>query len=257
MDISAVVVASNEAKGLEAALRSLEGIAAETIVADRFGHADTAKAARLHGARVDQRGPADIAGYWDHAVGLASHPWILFLGPGQRLSAALRQEIAELRGLEPACAGFSAVREAWYLGRRIRHSGWRGSRTTCLFRKSGARLETDETGERFVVAGDVEPLDGALHHLAFETIGEHAAAVNRLSGLAARRLYAGRRKGRILSMLAGPPLRFLSVYFLKLGLLDGFPGLVIAVLEGYGTFLRLAKLRSIWKKGEHIEPLPY
>jgi len=33
--------------------------------------------------------------------------------------------------------------------------------------------------------------------------------------------------------------------------------LVIAGLEGYGTFLRLAKLRSIWKKGEHIEPLPY
>lgn len=257
MDISAVVVAQNEAKELEAALRSLEGVVSEIIVADKFGHDDIHEIARRHGARLDRHAAADAAGQKNHAAALASHPWILCLDAGERLSPALRRELEELRVLEPACSGFSVVRESCYLGRWIRHSGWGPGRTTCLFRKGKARWEGDEGGGRLAVDGDVEKLGGPLHHLAFETISEHAAGVNKLSGLAARRLYARRRKGRILAMLVLPPLRFLSVYILKLGFLDGFPGFVIAGLEGYGTFLRLAKLRSIWKKGEHIEPLPY
>ncbi len=39
--------------------------------------------------------------------------------------------------------------------------------------------------------------------------------------------------------------------------LDGFPGLVIAFMNGYSAFLRQAKLREIWTKGECIEPFPY
>jgi hypothetical protein len=163
----------------------------------------------------------------------------------------------KLRGKEPACAGFSVPREAYYLGRWIRHSGWRPDRRVRLFRRDRARWEGDYVHERLAVDGDVEKLRGSIHHFPFETIGEHAARVNKFSGLAAQKLYARRKKGRIPSMVVLPPFRFLATYVLKLGFLDGFAGLVIAGLDGYSVFLRQAKLRSIWKKGKHIEPFPY
>jgi hypothetical protein len=54
-----------------------------------------------------------------------------------------------------------------------------------------------------------------------------------------------------------PFFRFVRAYFWKLGFLDGFPGLVISVLTAHAVFVRYAKLREIWKKGERIEPFPY
>ena len=53
-----------------------------------------------------------------------------------------------------------------------------------------------------------------------------------------------------------PFSRFLKSYILKRGFLDGFAGIVVSVLNGYSIFVRYAKLREIWKKGERIEPFP-
>jgi glycosyltransferase involved in cell wall biosynthesis len=257
VEISAVVITFNEEKRLEAALRSLEGVASEIIVVDSLSTDDTLKVARKYTERVYERAWTHSADQKNHADTLASFPWILSLDADERLSPALRDELVKLRGHEPPCTGFSIPREAYYLGRWIRHSGWRPDRRVRLFRRDRARWEGDDVHERLVVDGDVEKLRGPIHHFPFETIGEHAARVNKFSSLAAQKLYAGKKKARLLRLLVLPTLRCLKTYFLKLGLLDGFPGLVIACLDGYGEFLRSAKLRSIWKKGKHIEPFPY
>jgi hypothetical protein len=49
-----------------------------------------------------------------------------------------------------------------------------------------------------------------------------------------------------------PSLIFLKSYLWRGGFLDGFAGLVISVLHGYSIFVRYAKLKEIWKKGERI-----
>jgi glycosyltransferase involved in cell wall biosynthesis len=257
VEISAVVITFHEEKRLEAALRSLKGVVSEIIVVDSFSTDDTLKIARKYTARAYERAWTHYADQKNHADGLASFPWILSLDADERLSSVLRDELLKLRGKEPACAGFSVPREAYYLGRWIRHSGWHPDRRVRLFRRDRARWEGDYVHERLVVDGDVEKLHGPVHHFTFETIGEHAARVNKFSGLAAQKLYARRKKGRILPMFVQPPFRFLATYFLRLGFLDGFAGLVIAGLDGYSVFLRQAKLRSIWKKGKHIEPFLY
>ena len=38
---------------------------------------------------------------------------------------------------------------------------------------------------------------------------------------------------------------FLKTYFFELGLLDGFDGLVISVMNAGGSFLKYAKLREM------------
>ncbi len=258
MEISAVVITYNEEKNLEAALGSLRGIVSEVVVVDSFSTDATFRIAKKHTPRVVQRTWTNYADQKNYANGLAAGPWILSLDADERLSPGLREELLALKAAfkEPGCAGFSMPRRVFYLGRWIRHSGWYPDRRVRLFRKEAARWEGDYVHESLIVAGRIERLKGDVYHLSYRDIADHLERINKFSSLGAQKLYAKKKKCRAAHLIFLPPARFVKSYFLKRGFLDGFPGLVISVLNGYAVFARYAKLREIWKKGERIEPFP-
>jgi hypothetical protein len=192
----------------------------------------------------------------DYADNLAANPWILSLDADERLSPELREEIHALGGDEPSCAAFSMPRRVYYLGRWIKHSGWYPDRKIRLFRKDRAQWEGAFVHEDLAVEGEVRKLDGDILHFTYRNIADHLSRINAFSDLGAQKLYAQRKKCRLRHLLLVPPGRFFKSYVLRAGFLDGFAGLVIAALNGYGIFVRYAKLREIWKKGKRIEPFP-
>lgn len=257
MEISVVIITFNEEKKIEDALKSVAGAASEVIVVDSRSTDDTVKIVKKHTNRVFER---DWAGYADQknfGNSKASFPWVLSLDADERLSPELREELLELRKTEPSCSGFVIPRQVFYLGRWIRHSGWYPDRRVRLFRKDKARWEGDYVHEKLVVEDRTEKLKGTIHHFTYRNIADHLARINKFSGLGAQKLYAGKKKCRWYHLVFLPAGRFLKAYILKLGFLDGFAGLVISVLTGYAIFVRYAKLREIWKRGERIEPFSY
>ena len=187
----------------------------------------------------------------------ASFPWILSLDADERLSAELRQEIQSLKQDDPQCSGFTMPRQVYYLGKWIRHSGWYPDRKLRLFRKDKARWVGAYIHEKVEIQGKVEKLGGSIHHFTYSNIQEHIARINFFSDLGAKKLYAEKKKCRWYHLLFLPFFRFTKSYLWRGGFLDGFAGLVISVLNGYSIFIRYAKLKEIWKKGERIEPFPY
>jgi len=257
VDISVVIITFNEEKRLEPALKSVAGVASEIIVVDSHSTDGTVKLARRYTPKVFERAWTNFADQKNFANAQAAGPWILSLDADERLSPELRDEILALRRGEPDCAGFSMPRLVHYLGRWIRHSGWYPDRKIRLFRKDRAVWKGEYVHESLLLDGPLGRLKGPLHHFTYETIAAHVARINTFSGLGAQKLYARGKKGRFLHLLVLPWARFFKSYILQLGVLDGFPGLVIAALSGYAVFLRYAKLREIWKKGERIEPVSY
>lgn len=257
MDISAVIITSNEEKRLEPALKSLQGIASEIVVVDRFSTDDTLKLARKYTDRVFQRKWTDFADQKNFANSKASFGWILSLDADERISSELRQELLQLKETEPECSGFSMPRQVYYLGKWIRHSGWYPDRKIRLFRRDKARWEGAYVHEELVIEGVVEKLEGAIHHFTYRDISEHLKRINAFSELGAKKLYARQKKCRWHHLVLLPFFRFVKTFLFRAGFLDGFAGFVISVLHGYAIFLRYAKLREIWKKGEKIEPFPY
>jgi glycosyltransferase involved in cell wall biosynthesis len=257
MDISAVIITFNEEQRLEPALQSLEGLVREVIVVDAFSTDGTVKLAKARGCRVFERAWTNYSDQKNFANDKASSAWILSLDADERVSPELRRELEGLAGVEPACDGFSIPRRVYYLGRWIRHSGWYPDRRVRLFRRGAARWEGEYVHENLVVSGRVERLRGDISHFTYRNIADHVARINKFSGLGAQKLYVRRKKCRWYHLVFLPPGRFLKSYILKAGVLDGFPGLVISVLNAYAIFIRYAKLREIWKKGEKIEPVPY
>jgi len=254
--ISAVLITHNEEANIEAALRSLEGIASEIIVVDSRSTDLTVKLARRFTDKVFERKWTNYSDQKNYANNLASNPWILSLDADERLSPELRTEIQALHGEDVSCAAFSMPRRVYYLGRWIKHSGWYPDRKIRLFRKDRAHWEGAYVHEDLAVDGDIGKLKSDILHFTYRNIADHLTRINAFSDLGAQKLYAQRKKCRLRHLLLVPPGRFIKSYVLRAGFLDGFAGLVIAVLNGYGIFVRYAKLREIWKKGERIEPFP-
>ncbi|MFQ5721377.1 MAG: glycosyltransferase family 2 protein [Candidatus Aminicenantales bacterium] len=257
MEISAVIITYNEEKRLEPALKSLQGVASEIIIVDAYSQDKTLKIAKRYTDKVFQRKWTSFADQKNFANSKASFPWILSLDADERLSPQLRQEILALKESEPQVAGFSMPRQVFYLGKWIRHSGWYPDRKIRLFRKDKAYWEGEYIHEDLKIEGRVAKLKGTIHHFTYGRIQDHLERINAFSELGAKKLYARGKKCRWYHLVFLPFFRFAKSYFLKAGFLDGFAGLVISVLNGYSIFIRYAKLKEIWKKGEKIELFPY
>jgi len=90
----------------------------------------------------------------------------------------------------------------------------------------------------------VRTLRGDLLHYTYRSIADHLRTIDRFT--ARGRTGDARTRQRCGAALAGlllhPPAKFLKMYLLKAGFLDGTAGLIIAVLGSYYVFLKYAKL---------------
>jgi glycosyltransferase involved in cell wall biosynthesis len=257
VEISAVIITFNEEKRLEPALKSLAGLVSEIVVVDSFSTDKTVKLTKKYTNKVFQRKWTDYTDQKNYANARTSFPWILSLDADERISPELREEILEIKKEEPECDGFSIPRQVYYLGKWIRHSGWYPDRKLRLFRKERARWEGEYVHERLVIEGKIQKLSGSIHHFTYRNISEHLDRINKFSELGAQKLYAKGKKCRWHHLVFMPFFRFVKSFFWRAGFLDGYPGFIVSVLNSYSIFLRYAKLREIWKKGERIEPFPY
>lgn len=246
MKISAVIITFNEEDRLPDALASLRGVADEIVVVDSYSTDQTAEIARQTRAAVYQNRFEDYGQQKNFALQKAGNDWILNLDADERVSSELKDAIKELREKElpENVAAFAIKRKTFYLGRWIRHSGWYPDRKVRLFRKSGASWQ-GRIHEKLQVTGDIIPLSGAILHFTYRDIGDHVRRLNRYSAFQAEEIVRQNKKFLFLRLLVLPPVTFLRHYIWKLGLLDGFPGFVIATISSWGTAMKYFKAIAI------------
>ena len=246
MKISAVIITFNEEDRLPDALASLRGVADEIVVVDSYSTDQTVEIARQARAAVYQNRFEDYGQQKNFALQKAGNDWILNLDADERVSSELKDAIKELREKElpENVAAFAIKRKTFYLGRWIRHSGWYPDRKVRLFRKSGASWQ-GRIHEKLQVTGDIIPLSGAILHFTYRDIGDHVRRLNRYSAFQAEEIVRQNKKFLFLRLLVLPPVTFLRHYIWKLGLLDGFPGFVIATISSWGTAMKYFKAIAI------------
>lgn len=243
--ISVVVITLNEADRIPALLDSAK-FADEVIVVDSGSADATAEICRTAGARVVAHPWEGYARQKQLAMDLASGNWVLNLDADERISPALAAEIREaIRNAPADVCGFSMPRLSRYLGRWIRHGGWYPDRKVRLVRKGCGKWTGSGLHEKLEVTGAVRPLSSPILHEVYRNISDQIQTIDRFSGV-----YAGERKAAGGWFAAAGALhalgKFLECYLWKLGLLDGLPGLVIAMNSAWYVFLKHAKT---WEKG--------
>ncbi|HDH06103.1 MAG TPA: glycosyltransferase family 2 protein [Nitrospirae bacterium] len=241
--VSVVIVTNNEELNIEDALKSVAD-AKEIIVIDSFSADRTVEICRKYTDRVYQHEWQGFAGQKQMAVDYAEGPWVLILDADERVTPELKAEITE-NIADTDCSGFYMPRENYFIGKRIRHSGWWPDNTLRLFRKDKGYLEPREVHEKVIVQGNTGYLKNPLKHFTYRSVPDFTERMERYSTLAAREIRKNSGRAGLFSLTIKPVATFVKMYMLRLGLLDGTRGLMLAVLYSYYTFLKYAKT---WEK---------
>lgn len=229
--LSACIVTFNEADRIEACLRSLS-FCDEIIVVDSHSADDTRLRAAALGARVIERDWPGYRSQKQFAVDAARHDWVLCLDADERLTERLRDEILGLRAAGFAgAAGYSVPRITDYFGRFLRHGNAYPDRLVRLFDRRRGGWVGDEIHENTRVDGHVGRLRGHLEHYSYRSLADHLNRMQRYADLMAQALYQRGRRCGLAPVLLNPQWRFIRGYLLRLGFLDGWRGLVFALIE--------------------------
>lgn len=245
--ISAVVITLDEERNIERCLRSVAPFAAETLVVDSGSRDATTEIAARLGARVLHHPWSGYGPQKRFAVAQAAHPWVFSIDADEEVSPALAAEIASLDFTRD---GYEVPRAVHYLGRWIRHGIWYPGYVTRLFRRDRGGFSDDAIHESVRVNGHTGRLRADLLHYSYRDVDHHLAKMNEFTTLSAQKMFAERRRAGAARLALQPPLEFLRAYAARGGILDGYPGLVIALFHAYYVFLKYAKLRELWLRAE-------
>lgn len=247
MRISACIIVRDEADRIEACLASV-AFCDEVLVLDSGSRDGTADLCRRLGARVEETDWPGYAAQRNRAAQRASHDWILSVDADERVDDELRTALVALRetgGPEgPSAALYPVRRKVFALGRWIRHGGWYPEHRPRLYDRRRASW-TGMVHEWLEAQGPLGPvLLGHLEHRPFRSLVDHWQRLGRYAELASGEMYAAGRRAGLLTLWLRPWVRFLKMYVLRAGFLDGQAGYLLARLEAAYVFLKYARLRE-------------
>lgn len=238
--VSACVIAFNEEQKLRACLESV-AFCSEVVLVDSHSTDRTREIAAELGARVIERDwPGHIA-QKNFAIDQASHEWVLCLDADERVTPELAASIQRVMA-DPQADGYEVARRNVYLGRWIKHGGWYPDRKLRLFRRAKGRWGGTNPHDHVTVEGRVARLEGDLEHTSYDSIQDHLKTIDYFSSIAAGEKLRRGQRAIGLQLLLNPPWKFLKMFLLQGGILDGWRGLIVAALGAFYVFLRYAKL---------------
>jgi glycosyltransferase involved in cell wall biosynthesis len=241
LPVSILLLARDEAERLAALLPALRFAREIVVVVDASSRDQTREIAERHGARVFVRALEGFGPQRQFALAQCGQEWVLWLDADERLDAravsALREALAS-----GTAAAYRWRRRTWFLGRPMRFCGWRGERVLRLFRRCTARFDDAPVHERVIVEGAVADLRGVIEHRSYESWADCRDKLVRYATAGAEKARREGRRAGPLDVMLRPPLRFLRMYVLQLGFLDGARGVAVCALAAAQVLLRYADL---------------
>jgi len=264
---SVLVLSKNEEANIQACLDSVSWCD-DVVVLDSQSTDRTREIASANGARLFERAFDNFGAQRNHALDNIDfrHAWVFHLDADERFNDDLRRECEEVIAKDEHSAYFVANR-LMFLRRWIKYSSQYPYHQVRLVKRGEARFAKAGHGQREdATQRGVGYLRTPYDHLNFSKgIADWVARHNRYSSheaAEAAELCEGRvpvgdifssdslaRKRALKRLHARLPARwlfkFLYLYVLKCGFLDGYPGFAYCTLNGFYDFLISVKIREM------------
>ena len=269
MSISVLVLTKNEEQDLPGCLQSVAW-SDDIIVFDSCSTDQTQGIARHHGARVVERPFDNWASHqtWGLRNIAFRYPWVFYIDADERLTPEAAREIQSISSLlEPDAVAYRIRRRDFFQGRQLKHvqtSPW----YIRFFRPEFVHYER-LVNPITVVDGPIADLTHPLDHYPFSKGLSHwIARHNSYSTLEAQQIIENRRNSEPFSLSAAffesdfnrrrfhqkelfyrlparPLIKFLLLYGLKRGFLDGGPGFTYALLQSIYELFIVLKVQEL------------
>jgi len=245
--ISVVTIVNNEEKHIRNYLENVKHVADEIIIMDSMSEDKTVEICREFTDKIFIQEFKGFGRQKQDAVAKASNEWILQIDADERLSKELIDEINKWKSFEPGpVAGYSIPFRLIFMGRHMRFGRCGGEYHIRLFKKASARYGDKIIHEGIKIKGKVGKLNSRIYHYSYDTLDEYFEKFNKYTTLIAKEKYKNGQRFHVWHFLR-LPWEFVLRFFIKLGFLDGIPGLVYSILSAWYAFVKHLKIKDFQK----------
>ncbi len=239
--ISAIVLTKNEEKTLKKCLDSIKWCD-EVIVIDDFSTDNTVKIAKEFNTKIFQHAlNKNFSQQRNFALTQANNNWVFFVDADEEVTLSLQYEITnQINNQFQAFDGYyiKRVDEMWH--RKLNY-GEVGNVFILRLAKKDAGIWHGKVHEVWKIKGKTKKLANILLHYPHPTISSFLSEVNYYSNLRSDELIDKKKKISAWQIITYPIGKFVFNYILKLGFLDGIPGLIIAIMMSFHSYLVRSK----------------
>ncbi len=240
--LSAIVTTFNEEANIADCIESLLWCD-EILVVDSFSTDRTEEiASAFDKVTFVQRTYYGSAAQKNWAMDEVDCDWILIFDADERCTPALQREIETLLAEGPDHDAFTIDRRAYFLGRRIRFSGWQHDRVVRLVKRGTARYPNRRVHADMDTLGPAPVLDQAMEHYMVDSLDEYIRRIMKYSLWGAAQAWKEGKRSGFAEVFGRTIWRFFRTYFFQLGILDGMVGLVFCMLQAFGTYMKWSLL---------------
>ncbi|MGO2496905.1 MAG: glycosyltransferase family 2 protein [Vibrio litoralis] len=172
-----------------------------------------------------------------------SSDYVLWLDADEQVTPELKQSILQTVKENRGNCVYKIDRLSTAFGKQIKHSGWSPDWVTRLYRTKETQYNQALVHESVEVPDchKVIALQGKLLHNTFDELSQYTRKTSLyMKSWADQR--EGKKKSSLSSAILHAFFRFIKMYIIKLGFLDGRHGLLLAILSANTTFTRYADL---------------
>jgi len=239
--ISTTIIVRNNEDIIERCLKSVAWTD-EIIIADSGSTDQTLDICRKYHCKIVETPWLGFGQTKQLAEKHTSHEWVFSIDSDEVCSNTLKEEIQNTLSAPQDFAGFKIKRRTFYLNKPIKYCGWQNDYPLRLYRKSLGGFNSRNIHEFVEVKGDIGKIRALLLHHSYPTIEGHIEKINRYTTLGAQEaVQKGKTCSPFMAVLKGS-FKFLKMFILQWGFLDGLAGFLLAKNSSFGVYLKYLKI---------------
>jgi len=187
----------------------------------------------------------DFASQRNFGVSKANNNWILWLDADEKPSKKLIHFLNHFDSYQ--YKNYSFKRQDIFLKHKLKHGETAYLNFTRLFNKKYGHFG-GQVHENWETAKLIKNTKYLIFHHPHSTIKSFIQKINLYSDIRAKELFKQQESTSMFEIIFFPIGKFIQNYFLRLGFLDGTPGIIMALCMSFHVFLNKAKLWHLYKQ---------
>ena len=239
--LTAIIPTFNEEENIKGAIDSIN-FANEILIVDSFSTDNTINIANNLADKILQREYKNSASQKNWAIPQAKNNWILILDADERITKELKKEIINTLTHDPKHDAFWIKRDNYFLGKKIRFSGWQGDKVIRLFKKDICKYEEKHVHAEITTKGRVGSLKNKIIHNTARNKSTYIKKLERYARWQAKDYAKTTKNINKYHLIIKPCIRFIKHYIIQGGFLDGYHGLLISYYQSKAVKMRYRHL---------------
>ena len=249
MKLSVGIITYNEENRVGKTLDSVREIADEIIVVDSESSDRTVEIAKSKGAEVFVEKWKGYGPQKNSVLEKCSGDWILLIDADEVISAELKEKIRNIVNGNADADVYKIKLRNICFGKEIKHGGW-DDYVIRLWKKGKVTISDREVHEKYEIAENSRTgkINELIIHNTYDNIEQFLEKLNRYTSESAAQYMKEHKKSGIVKIYSKMLFRFIRMYILQLGFLDGYEGYLLAKYSSIYTMTKYTKLREQYFK---------